>query len=192
MTKYSINKSDFKKLYDIACEGWKKKFNDKFKDQTFDDSLDFDVDFLQEMKKDCDEKQLKIFNKIFSDFVDTINDFTKYDSYSKVCKALNEEKLEESDFKFLHKDQRKKNCAQAKISQLERFFNGKFKKDWKDQNVYVYSPYFTISGSGGLVFYDSYRWYSTFSGFPGLYQLKEVSDFIGNNKEFRGFYEDLM
>lgn len=191
MKNYSINKSDFKKLYDIACKDWKGKFNDKFKEQTFEDNLSFDESFLKEMKTACDEKQLKVFNKLFSEFIDT-SDFTKFNTYSKVCKELNEEELEESDFKFLYKDQRKRSLAQAKINQLERFFNGKFKKDWTNTSVCVYSPYFTVSGSGCLVFYYSYLWLSYFYGDPGLYQSKEISDFIGKNDEFRGFYQDLL
>lgn len=119
-------------------------------------------------------------------------DFTQFDTYSKVCKELGEEELQESDFKFIHKDQRKKNCAQAKIGQLERFFNGKVKKDWTNSNQYFYSPYFNISGSGCLVFYYSTFWGSGFYGGPGLYQNKEISDFIGNNKEFRSIYQDLL
>ena len=178
------------KLYPQVCETWQKEIASylvKFVDEKY---IEVEDSVILKAYGLANTEQKKLINKYFS--LPKELDFSKFDSYSKVCKELGEEELKESDYKFIHKDQRKKSLAQGRIGQLERFFNGKFKKNWKNQSVYVYTPYFTVSGSGRLVFHYSYHWASDFGGSPGFYQFKEVSDFIGNNKEFRGFYQDLM
>ena len=35
-----IKKSEFQKLYLLACEGWQKKFKQKFEDQLFSDVME--------------------------------------------------------------------------------------------------------------------------------------------------------
>lgn len=48
-----IKKTEFQKLYDIACSSWKTKFDDKLKKFLFIDHVEFDESFIQEMRTAC-------------------------------------------------------------------------------------------------------------------------------------------
>lgn len=173
-----VSKKDFKKLYDIACDNWKKKFEAQFKDQLFEDELEFSEEFLDEMQQACNESQLKVFKKIFGDYVS--NDIFKVTKYSEVCKRLNEKELSISDFYHLHKDDREKALANAQIKQLERFFNKGWKVDLKDRNQHKYWPYFEITALG-LVFDASCCGDSSFYGRVGYFCSEKVSNHVGKN-----------
>lgn len=190
MKKIEIKKTEFKKLFNIACDGWKTKFNTKFAEFSFNDTLSFEESYLQEMKNACDQKQLKVFNSIFSKFLKEEDNLFNVSKYSEVYKRLKEPELTESDFSFLLEEDRKKACAQAQIKQLERFYNGDWRIDWKDRNQPKYYPYFNTLESGGLRFYDSDFYCDSFHGTAGFYKDKKTSDFIGNN--YKEIYENLI
>lgn len=67
MNVVSIKKTDFKKLYDIACSGWKTNFDDYLKPFMFSDSIDFKQDFINQMRKACTTDQLPVFNELFGE-----------------------------------------------------------------------------------------------------------------------------
>ncbi len=114
--------------------------------------------------------------------------FSKIKNYSDVCKELKEDEIKESDFKFLHKNDRKKAINFAKVKQIERLFNG----DWEvkfDSNQQNWFPYFTSGGSSGLVFLSS-GCYDDCSYFEvGFFKDKKTSDFVG--KTFIDIYREL-
>lgn len=112
-------------------------------------------------------KSLKLLKKVSL--------FERIRNYSDICKELKEE---EKQFPF------------DKIKQIEKLFNGNWKKDWKNSNQYKYFPYFTISGSGALVFGYSGCFGTYFYGVVGFYKDKETSDFVG--RTFIDIYKEIM
>lgn len=118
--------------------------------------------------------------KELEEFINQPEDlFSKIKNYSDICKELGEEELKESDFKFLHKKDRKKALNQAIISQGARLFNGDWEArfDGKQKNWY---PYFAI-GSGMVLGFDSsgciYSY--CYGGFTGYFKDQKTSDFVG-------------
>ena len=114
--------------------------------------------------------------------------FSKIKNYSDVCKELKEDEIKESDFKFLHKDDRKKAISFAKVKQIERLFN----IDWKvkfDGNQQNWFPYFALGGSGGLVFSYSDCYYDCCYCEVGFFKDRKTSDFVG--KTFIDIYREL-
>lgn len=172
MTKIQIKKSEFKKLFDIACNDWKSRFIEKFKDEFFDssDTLTFSEDFILQMQKACTTEQKVVFDKIFKKHLPKEREWLT--DIDKVYKALN---------KVRNTSLSDKTLAFEDIKTLEEYFNNGWKVDLKDRNQYKYYPYFEIKGSGGLVFSGSYFSSGYLGGFVGYFKSKEISDFIGKN-----------
>ncbi len=172
--KITIKKSEFKKLYDIACTNWKPKLDEKLKEFIFNDNIEFEESFVKDMKNACTEDQLKIFKIIFKSYLKTEFDIFKYDTYSKVCKALNEK---EQTIPYL------------RIKQIEKFFNQGWKPNWKNQSEYKYYPYFSIGSGGGLVYYGCSFYCDGFYGEPAFYKDKEPAIFVGKTfiKEYQSY-----
>lgn len=185
-----ISKVEFKKLYDLACNGWKTKFDENFKNFIFSDELEFDRAFLDKMKSACDAKQLKVFNSVFEKHLISLTPFAGVKSYSDVCDQLGEDELSESDFKFLPKYMRKKALSQAKFQQIQSLSWGKDEINWKDTNQRKWYPYFTINSHGGLVFRDTFYYSSAFGGPVAFYKTENDAKLAG--KLFLSLYEDLM
>lgn len=183
----TIKKSTFKELYDLACEGWKKKFDEKFKSNVFSEDLSFEENFIIEMQNACNAEQLPVFLKIFKKFLPE-DLFSKIKSYTDVCKALGIKELTEKDFKSFGEDARKL-LAFHKIKNIERALNGDWKADLKDPNQSKYCPYFRVD-SGGLVFYVSGHTDSYFYGSAGLYKDSKTAEFVG--RTFASIYQDLV
>lgn len=97
-------------------------------------------------------------------------------SYEGVCKVLKEEcKISPYD----------------KIKQIEKLFNGWWKKDWEDINQKKWYPYFNLKASHGVVgFYDSYFSCGVASGQVGFYKDQRTSDYIG--KTFWLIYKEII
>ena len=186
-----ISKVEFKKLYDLACDSWKTKFDEKFKNFTFSDELEFDRVFLEDMKAACDAKQLKVFNNIFEKHLMSSNPFLGVKSYSDVCRQLGEYELSESDFKYLPKYMRKKALAYSKIQQIQSLSWGKDEINWKDSNQRKWFPYFDLGGGHiGLVLYGAYYCSSAFVSRVAFYKTEDDAILVG--KLFLSLYEDLM
>jgi hypothetical protein len=185
-----VVKKEFKKLYDIACNDWKTKLVAKLADQMFNDSntLEFEEGFVGDMKKACSADQLKVFKKVFADYIKE-ESFEDVTDYKEVCKRLAVPVLTEKDFSFLPQDQRGKALAFHKIKNLEKFFNKNWVPNFSDSSEYKYYPYFE-KRSGRWVFIGSYGYLYGFSGGVGLYKSKEISDHIGNN--FKDIYISLL
>jgi hypothetical protein len=178
-----IKKSEFQKLYSVACDTWKAKFNKKFEKFLFEDYLQFEESFIEEMKSACDPakpSQLKTLNEIFKDYFKDKVDLFNIITYKEVCKALGEKLITEESFSHLPVYMVNKAVAQAKIQQLEKFFNGDWIKDWNNSNQRKYYPWFE-KRSGGWVFYGSDCGECRFSGVVGFYKDQPTSDHIGKN-----------
>ncbi len=173
MNKIIIKKSDFKELYDTACTTWIKKLDDYLKPYQFSEFIEFSESFVKEMKGACDTKQRVIFDKIFKEFKsDSL--FDRIKTYSDVCKELGEKEI---------------TCPYQKIKQIEKLFNGDWKKDWTNRSQYKYYPYFEYSTSSGFGFYSSLSPSYSFSGGVAFYKDQETSDYVG--KTFIDIYKEL-
>lgn len=186
-----IEKSEFKKLYDLACNDWKTKFDERFKNFTFSDTLEFEKSFLDEMKSACNVNQLKTLNKIFEKHLVSLNPFANIKSYSDVCSVLGEDELLEKNFSFLPKERRKKALAQAKFQQIQSLSWGDTIINWKDSNQRKWYNYFTDFDLGGLVLnVASYYTSSTFIDRAAFYKTEDDAKLCA--KLFLDLYEDLM
>jgi len=191
MATIKIKKSEFQKLYKVACDGWKTKFNEKFKHQLFDDELEFEESFIEEMEKACDSsrpEQLKTLKSIFKAYIKE-NIFSQIRNYSDVCKALKIKELTISDFKAFG-EEAKKMLAFHKIKNIEKLFNETWKPNFIDGSQYKYYPYFTANKNGGLGFGDCSCYYSGFCGRVGLFKDSKTATFVG--KTFTDIYQDLI
>lgn len=187
MKKVSINKKDFLPLYNIACSGWKTKFDNFLKDYIFSDTIDFDESFILEMKNACTSEQLPIFNKIFKGFLPK----SKFDGivdYESFCKVSGMQEWNLNDFK--EHTNPEKAFALEQLSQIEAYFGKDWKKDWKNKNQYKYYPVFNVNDKGKLVFYCTASHFSRFAGEVAFFPDDETATFIGQT--FISIYEKLL
>jgi hypothetical protein len=94
-------------------------------------------------------------------------------NYSDVCKQLCEPE---------------QSCPYQKLKQIERLFNGDWRKDWSNFNQYKYYPYFSLTGVG-LVFDVSDFDCSGSGGRVAYFKDKQTSDFVG--RTFVDIYRQL-
>lgn len=184
-----VKKSDFKKLYDIACEGWKKKFDDMLKPFQWVDTVDINDSLLPEMQKACTAEQLPVFQKIFSKFLPKESDLFTISSYAEVCKRLKIKQLKLKDFAFLPEDEREKALAQHQIRNIERLFNGKWVKNWLDRSQRKFYPWFDLAASGWVVFVVCDRLFSS-NAEVGYYQDEKTARYVGTT--FIDIYAVIM
>lgn len=151
-TMIQIKKSEFKKLYDVACNTWKSKFDEMLKPFAFDDTISFEKSLLSDMQKACTAEQLLIFLKIFKLFLPKESDLFTITQYSEVCKRLKIKELTIKDFAFLStKREQLKALATHQIGNIEKLFNGKCIKNWNDKNQPKHYPWFEKKASGWVV-----------------------------------------
>lgn len=171
-----IKKTEFQKLYNIACPTWKSKFDEKFKNQLFSTTLEFEDSFIKEMYKACENEQKLVFEKIFQYKKD---DLFSIKTYTEVCKKLKIKELTEKDFSFLPKEQIKKQLSLHKIQNISKLYNGDWEPNWNDINQYKYYPYFEYKQVGGFGFYSSHVYYSSSPGSVTYFKDKQTSDYVG-------------
>lgn len=173
MGKIKIKKEEFKELYNLACDPWKTKFNEKFKDLLFDNELEFEEEFISEMKSACTSEQLPVFLKIFKSYLPE-NLFDKIKTYQDVCDAIGEDNQK---------------SPYDKIKQIEKLFNETWKKNWKNKSQKKWYPYYTINDSGRLVFDSLHCRYVSFVGEVAFFKDQETANFVG--KQFIDIYQEL-
>ncbi len=60
-----LTRENFKRIYTVACEGWKTRLADRFKDFSIKDEIIVEEGYYQEMRKACTADQHKLFDEIF-------------------------------------------------------------------------------------------------------------------------------
>ena len=95
-------------------------------------------------------------------------------TYSDVCKQLCEPE---------------ETCPYRQLKQIERLFNGNWRKDWSNSRQNKYYPYFQYKAGVGLAFSGSCYDVSCCSGQAAYFKDREVSDFVG--KIFVDIYRKL-
>ena len=185
-----ITRKNLSVIYGEVCNDWKLKIADLLVNQTDDKEIEVSNDLVKDAYKAANNDQKKLLEKYFEVNIEH-KLFTKIKTYGDVCEALGEDMLNESDFKFLPKERRKKACSQARLQQIETLFNGDWKADWKNSSQYKYYPYFNSAGHGGLVFADAHSYYSgSFDAQAAFYKDRETAEYCG--KIFIKEYENLM
>lgn len=96
-------------------------------------------------------------------------------TYKQVCEELGEEEV---------------TCPYKMIKQIEKLFNGTWKKDWSNRNQQKWYPWFEYKGSG-LVFGGSdCCCYGSSDGQVGFYKDEATSTHIG--KHFINIYKQII
>jgi len=181
-----IKKKEFKKLYDLACDSWKNKFDEKFKKQLSSDELDFEESFLSEMENACNEAQLKVFKSIFKEYKK--EDVFSVKTYSQVCKKLGIKELTIKDFREFGENS-KKMFNFYKIKNVEKFFNGTWVADWNNTSQYKYYPYWYKNSSGWSLHAADGGSYGYF-GSVGYYKDNKTALHVGEH--FKDVYFELI
>lgn len=187
MKKVKIKKSEFEKLYKMACTTWVPRLDEKLKPFIFSDTVEFDEGFMLDMQKACTTEQLVVFKKIFKGFLG--EDKLGVTDYATVCKMLKRKVLTIKDFAFLPENQRKKALHQHMVMNLEDFFNEGWIPDWTNSSERKHYPWFERR-TGGWVFFGSGYFGSYSYGQAGFYKTSEISDHIG--KYFLEVYKPLL
>lgn len=188
MKTQKIKRKNVSEIYNKVCDGWKLKIASILIEQPDGDTIEVANSILQEAYKVANNDQKKFIEKHFD--IGFGGTFSKVTSYSDICKVLGEDEIEESDFKFLPKDRRKKACAQAKFQQVQALSWKDEELDWKNQSQRKYYNYFEITGRGGLgsgfvAYYCDY-----FFARGAFYKTEEDAKIC--QKLFKSLYEDLM
>jgi hypothetical protein len=184
----TIKRKDLSEIYGKVCDGWKLKIANILVEQPEGSSLEIPTSLVKEAYSAANADQKKLVEKYFD--ITSGNSFAKITGYSDVCKALNEDEIKESDFKFLPKERRKKACAQAKFQQVQALSWGDEKLDWKNQNQKKYYNYFDLNGQGGLGSCCVFYYCDCFFDRSSFYRTEEDAKVA--QKLFKSLYEDLM
>lgn len=122
------------------------------------------------------KKKFKKLNPVVTTNLVKEDDLFSIISYSQVCKLLKEEEL---------------SCPYAKIKQIEKLYNGIWKKDWNNLQQYKYYPYFNLNASYGQVgFHGSNSRASNAYGQVAFYKDRKTSDYVG--KTFWLIYKEIL
>lgn len=182
----TIKKAKLIEISKDICDSWRKEILNLVLEQD-GSNIEVPNDLIKRAYNEANAKQ----KKFIEDHFEIINsNFKKIKDYPDVCDALGIDELNENDFKFLPKEQRKKQLALHKLQNIETLLNDGWVKDWKNQSQYKYYPYFAVSSDGGLVFDSCGSYSSCFGDAVGLFKDKETAEFVG--KTFKDIYKDLM
>jgi len=80
MKSKTLNREQFKQIYDIACSDWKIKLMDQFKELMVKDTVKVSDNYYKLMRKACAKEQHLLFDKIFGK-----DDNVVYLKYLKDC-----------------------------------------------------------------------------------------------------------
>lgn len=112
-------------------------------------------------------------NKLKEEINKPDNLFSKINNYYDVCENLREAT---------------ESCPYKQIKQIEKLFNGSWKKDLTNPNQKKWYPYFEIKNFD-LVFYSSGYYYISLFGQVAYYKDEETATFVG--KKFIDIYKRL-
>ena len=98
-------------------------------------------------------------------------------TYKQVCEELKE---------------KEETCPYEKIKQIEKLFNGAWKKNWLDKTQQKWYPYFEYETSGLVFVFSGYFFCVCLSalGQVGFYKDKQTSDHVG--KHFIDIYKQII
>ena len=182
----TIKKSEFEKLFVLACQSWKPKLEEKLKEFIFEENIKFEEDFIKEIEKACTKEQLVVFNKIFKDYLPK--------DISEEVNNINSLELRIKDFKTPYKlnteDKLERTLNAVYIlTHVATIYNEVTILDWKNTYVYKYLPYKFFSGGSACVC-PALCWSDDLVCPAGLYYKNRIlSEKSYNN--FKQYWEDL-
>jgi len=162
METQTISRENLKKIYDVACSGWKTKIEEYAKRNPFNDGIDFTQNEVNEMFNASDDKQKNVSGKIFKH---PLNVMDKIKSFNDV--VLNDE--ENSTLMSLVKLGNKKFIALYKLELIIKALNEGWYPDWSNESEYKYFNYFRMKG---VFSYYSTTNYGTSAFVPSALCLK--------------------
>lgn len=75
--KISVTRTEFKRIYDVACSEWKDRLSEFIKDQAFSEKLEFTHKQIKLMISASTSSQIKIVQDVFHEYMDRELDFRK-------------------------------------------------------------------------------------------------------------------
>lgn len=185
--KTIIAKTELKRIYDIACDGWRKKIKEYASKDPFSDSIEFAENQIQEMVKASTKEQLPIVKEIFEiedvlskikTLQDAINYLGEGDGEVKTLKQLNGCSLPRHII------------AEQELVVITRALNEKYELDWDTQNEYKYYSWWYL----GKNFRLSHVGYCVFSVSICSARLcfREESLALYASEQFKDIYKDYM
>lgn len=184
----TVQKSEFKKLYDIACADWKSKLDEAMKGQAFSTDISFEESFVAKMEAACTAGQKPVFEAIFAKHLKT-DLFTKIKTIEDVYKELGKKMPTLEDFDFLSLKQATKLLNACHVKHIEELFD--FEPNFDNGNQEKWYPYFE-KRSGSWMFLVSYCHGSALTSmvWSGFYKDRKTSDFVG--KTFIDIYTAII
>lgn len=177
----TVLKSEFEKLYNMACASWKPKLDEAMKGQTFSDKLSFEENFVEQMQNACTAEQKPVFDSIFAKHIQS--NLFSIKKIEEVYERLNKKMPTIEDFMFLGDKQAKKQLNLCHIKHIEELFG--FIADFNNGNQEKWYPYFERKSSG-WVFGGSVYYFSYFDSGPAFFKDRKTADFVG--KTFLDIY----
>lgn len=138
METQTINRENLKKIYDIACSGWKTKIENYAKRNPFQDEIELTQSEINEMFNASDDNQKAVLNKMFKRPL-SIMDRVK--SFKDACEVLGIK----IDSVFSSTDD-KSDIAFKKLKIIIKALNEGWYPNWENESEYKYYNYFRMKG----------------------------------------------
>ena len=120
--------------------------------------------------------EMDLIRKLYKNLTIKVKDVFTVTTYKEVCLELKEQE---------------ETCPYKKIKQLEKFFNGNWKKDWSNSNQRKYYPYFKYEVSSGWSL-CAVGDYDGSDGAPAFYKDEKTVRHIIAQKEFMDIYKEYL
>ncbi|MEX0597372.1 MAG: hypothetical protein WD512_12835 [Candidatus Paceibacterota bacterium] len=137
-----LNRKDFKKIHDIACEDWKGKLIDWYGSKfAVEDTVEIKDKEYSIMRNACTDEQSQLFDKIFGKELDITD---KVKTLDDAIKLLGERDEEVVELRLLQKAE-SKNIPFQSLVVIIKALNEGWTPDWNDNDEYKYYPWFDMS-----------------------------------------------
>ena len=183
--KTKINKSDLKKIYNIACTDWKKKIKDYASKDPFTSEIEFTEKQIKEMLSASTPDQLPVVKEVF-EVKDT---FESIDSVELACRYLGESDQDVKELRLLEniKGLSRKLLSGQELTVIIKALNEKEKLDWDNSSQVKYYLWWYLGSSFRLN--DCYYGYS-YSDTPAHLCFKSRDIALYAASKFKNIFED--
>lgn len=138
MSKQTITRDNLKKIYDVACTGWKTTIQEYTSRNPFQAEIELTQSEIDEMFKASDAKQRSILEQFFTKPLDIRN---KIKSFKDACDALSIN----PNTVYSLSDTRDE-IAYKKLKVIVKALNEGWYPNWENESEYKYFNYFKMKG----------------------------------------------
>jgi hypothetical protein len=159
----SITRKAFQPLYDVACSGWKTKFDTLLREQQFNEKLVFTHTLIKQMFNAAnDDKQKNILENLFTFPKETWQDVKDIKS---ACAVLGEDDEDVKELRVMQKyNLSLKTINQKELEICIKAVNDGWTPDFSNSSESKHLPYFKKErGEWSVGGVDDYYWDSYFS-----------------------------